>query len=86
MDEKHFPKRKPNWPTTFAVQVRNKQQAETLACALIRVERWLRRRIREGDFRHMNLADSLATARRRFQEDSLLVLNQAEIDDSCRAK
>jgi hypothetical protein len=73
MIEKYWPKWEPTWPVSFSVAVKSKQQAETLACCLIRVERYLRRRIPKGDFTHSNLADRLAVARRKLQEETGLV-------------
>jgi uncharacterized protein (DUF433 family) len=63
----------PEWPVTFSIELKNKLQAETLSCALIRLERTLRRPISKGDFSGMNLADQLAEACRRLQEDAALV-------------
>ena len=73
MIEKYCPKREPTWPVSFGVAVKSRQQAETLSCCLIRVERYLRRRIPKGNFRHLNLADRVAVARRKFQEEAGLV-------------
>lgn len=84
MFEQYYPKFEPNWPVTFTVAVKSKEQAATLACALIRVERYLRRKIKHGDFKHWNLADRLAVSRRKFQEEAGLVLAAAEIDKLAR--
>jgi hypothetical protein len=73
MIEKYCLKWEPTWPLNFGVAVRSRQQAETLACCLIRVERYLRRRIPKGDFRHLNLADRVSVARRKFQGQAGLV-------------
>ena len=81
MLEQYWSKFEPRWPVKFTVDVRSKQQAETLACCLIRVERYLRRRVPQGDYRNPNrsLADRLAVARRKLQEDAGLVASDAEI-------
>lgn len=71
--EKYWPKWEPTWPVSFSVAVKSKQQADILACCLIRVERYLRRGIPKGEFKHWNLADRLAVARRKFQEEAGLV-------------
>jgi hypothetical protein len=71
----------PKWPVKFTVEVASKQQAETLTCCLIRVERYLRRGIPLGDYKNPNrsLADRLAVARRKLQEDADLVASDAEV-------
>ncbi len=81
MLEQYWPKFEPKWPVKFTVEVRSKQQAETLACCLIRVERYLRRQIPLGDYKNPNrsLADRLAVARRKVQEDAGLVASDAEV-------
>jgi hypothetical protein len=71
--EEYWPKWEPTWPVSFSVGVKSKRQAETLACCLIRVERYLRRGIPKGDFKHWDLADRLALARRKLQEEAGLV-------------
>lgn len=84
MLEEYWPKFEPKWPVACSIEVKSKQQAAVLACALIRVERYLRRGIPKGDFRHMNLADRLRAARRKFQEEAGIVLSQDEIDKLAR--
>ncbi len=39
MIEEYYPKVEPTWPGTFTVAVKSKEQAATLAGALIRMER-----------------------------------------------
>jgi hypothetical protein len=81
MLEQYWPKSEPKWPVNFTVEVTSKQQAETLACCLIRIERYLRRRISLGDYKNPNrsLADRLAVAKRKLQEDAGLVASDAEV-------
>lgn len=81
MMKEYWPKWEPTWPVSFGVAVKSKQQADTLACCLIRLERYLRRRIRPGDYRNPNrtLADRLAVARRKLQENAGLVASDAEV-------
>ena len=81
MVEQYWPKFEPKWPVKFTVEVTSKEQAETLACCLVRIERYLRRRISLGDYRNPNrsLADRLAVARRKLQEDAGLVASDAEV-------
>jgi hypothetical protein len=81
MLEQYWSKFEPKWPVKFTVEVTSKQQAETLACCLIRIERYLRRRISLGDYKNPNrsLADRLAVARRKLQEDAGLVASDAEV-------
>lgn len=84
--EQYWPKREPKWPVDFTVGVTSKHQAETLACCLIRVERYLRRRIPLGDYKNPNrsLADRLAVARRKLQEAAALVASDAEVAEIVR--
>jgi hypothetical protein len=79
--EQYWSKFEPKWPVQFTVKVMSKHQAETLACCLIRIERYLRRRIPLGDFKNPNrsLAGRLAFARRKLQEDAGLVASDAEV-------
>src|ERR1051326_2429655 len=81
MLEQYWPKFEPKWPVNFTVEVTSKQQAENLACCLIRIERYLRRRISLGDYKNPNrsLADRLAVAKRKLQEDAGLVASDAEV-------
>jgi hypothetical protein len=84
MIEHYYPKFEPNWPVKFSIGLKSKHQAAVLACAFIRVERYLRKGIPKGDFKNMDLADRLRSARRKFQEDSGLVLKQSQIDELAR--
>jgi hypothetical protein len=84
MIEQYYPKFEPNWPVKFSIGLKSKHQAAVLACAFIRVERYLRKGIPKGDFKNMDLADRLRSARRKFQEEAGLVLKQSEIDDLAR--
>jgi hypothetical protein len=84
MSEIKSPAREPKWPVSFTVGVKNRVQAEMLVRCLIHVERALRRPIRRGDFRNMYLADSIAVARRKLQEDAGLVATAAEVEAMVR--
>lgn len=84
MLKKYWPKFEPKWPVACRLEIKSKQEAAILTCALIRVERYLRRGIPKGDFKNMNLADRLRAAHRKFQEDAGLVLSQNEIDKLAR--
>lgn len=66
--EEYWPKWEPTWPVNFSVTVKSKKQADTLARDLSRVERYLRRGIPKGNFKHWDLADRLAVARRKLQK------------------
>jgi len=81
MLEEYWSKFEPKWPVKFTFEVTSKQQAETLACCLVRIERYLRRRIPLGDYKNPNrsLADRLAIARRKLQEDAGLVASDSEV-------
>ena len=75
MVEQYWPRWEPNWPITFTVAVKTKQQADTLACSLIPVERYLRHRLPKSDFKQWGLADRLAVARRNLQGGAGLLAN-----------
>jgi hypothetical protein len=81
MLEQYWSKFEPKWPVNFTVEVTSKEQAENLACCLLRLERYLGRRIPLGDYKNPNrsLADRLAVARRKLQEDAGLVASNAEV-------
>jgi flagellar biosynthesis component FlhA len=80
MIEHVYPKFEPKWPVKFSIEVKSNQQAEVLVGAFIRLERYLRRGILRGDFKHADLADGLRGARRKLQKEAGLVLPQVEID------
>jgi hypothetical protein len=73
MMKEYWPKWEPTWPVSLSVAVKSKQQPDTLVFCLIRVERYLRREIPKGDLKHWDLADRLAVARRKLQEEAGLV-------------
>ncbi len=56
MIEESYPKVEPTWQGTLTVAVKSKEQAATLACALIRMERVMRKPFERVDFKDWNLA------------------------------
>lgn len=68
--EKECAQSAPNWPVWFSMEVNNNNEAETLSRYVTRLEKYLLRNMRRGDFNKSDLIAQLAIARRKFQEQA----------------